>query len=279
MSNNWLYMKNLPIPLHLDIRVTLALLFLPLLMIVALDTASISYGQSPSPADTPTSPSGTIARPIMVPADRMEWEMRISVTPADASPRGGNERTPSGTGKAADTNAAPVTLKASAIHYTRADGITKIRVTTGNGPDTELWSVRQGILCQVGKGKIRLFSNGIPRYPYASSGFYGIEHMNAKDDQGEVTQDKIRCRHYKGARAVTTADRPFIEKATLAQEPPISYEAWFDAATGLPRMYRAEGKTFTFEFSPPPEKLALPAEWKAAMEKDLQNMRRAGLTP
>ncbi len=84
-----------------------------------------------------------------------------------------------------------------------------------------------------------------------------MEHVNTADElKAPVVFDGVSCRHFVGP----------------------DYEAWFDAATGLPRGFRSGDATLVYRFPPVAAViLQMPPEFQAAWERNLENMKKAGL--
>lgn len=155
----------------------------------------------------------------------------------------------------------------------------KITVNFEDGSHQEYWKSEQLTLSRVGKGSdILAFSGDIPRYPYAAYGFYGIGNVKPEHAKGISRWGGKPYQYYQGKRQADAMEYSTIPGDALLR-PEIQYEAWFDLHNGLPRAYRAKGKTWVFEFSTDsPAKLTLPTEWQAALDKYHMDLRRAGLT-
>ena len=182
---------------------------------------------------------------VLRPADQMQW----TLTPMIA--------------KSADMPDAPSSLPTS-IKITKDLSVSRVVLTTGDAKTVELWRVENNTLYSVGNGPrvtvIRDHPNTSP-YPFASSGFFGIENVKPDDEQPEATGfSGVKCRHFRGSLATGE-----------------EYEAWFEAATGLPKGYRTGTTTLVYEFGPPPGALSLPPEFETAWRVNEANLRRAGL--
>ena len=182
---------------------------------------------------------------ILKPADRMQWKL----TPRIA--------------KSADMPEAPSNSPTS-ISITKDGSLSRVVLTTGDEKAVELWRVENNTLYPVGHGPrvtvIRDNPNTSP-YPYASAGFFGIENVKPADEQPEATVfSGAKCRHFCGSLATGE-----------------EYEAWFEAATGLPKGYRTGTTMLIYEFGPLPGTLSLPPEFETAWRINEANLRRAGL--
>ena len=152
----------------------------------------------------------------------------------------------------------------TSISITKDGKVSRVVLTTGDAKTVELWRVENNTLYFVGNGpKITVIQDNpnTSPYPFASAGFFGIENVKSADEQPDaVAFSGVKCRYFRGSLA--TGDE---------------YEAWFDAATGLPKGYRTGTTTLVFEFGPPPGALRLPPELETAWRANQANLRRAGL--
>ena len=165
--------------------------------------------------------------------------------------------------KSADMPEAPSNSPTS-ISITKDGSLSRVVLTTGDEKAVELWRVENNTLYPVGHGPrvtvIRDNPNTSP-YPYASAGFFGIENVKPADEQPEATVfSGAKCRHFCGSLATGE-----------------EYEAWFEAATGLPKGYRTGTTMLIYEFGPLPGTLSLPPEFETAWRINEANLRRAGL--
>jgi len=165
--------------------------------------------------------------------------------------------------KSADMPEVPSNLPTS-ISITKDGKVSRVVLTTGDAKTVELWRVENNTLYPVGNGPritvIRDNPNTSP-YPFASAGFFGIENVKSADEQSDaVAFSGVKCRYFRGP--LSTGEE---------------YEAWFEAATGLPKGYRTGSTTLIYEFGPLPGALSLPAEFETAWRINQANLHRAGL--
>lgn len=184
--------------------------------------------------------------PIVAPTGRMQWKMTVVPEDKNVPAREAVGR-PSVTG----------------LEYTRGkDGITRIVVSSQDGKRGEFWAVGKYYLYRrpvSGKISVLASSSDWPGpHEYASQGFYGAERLDSAEPQGVVEFEKTPCLYFRGNDG--------------------AYEAWFDAATGLPKAIRLDGRKFLFEFGGASfADPVLGAEWATAWEKFRKNMARSGL--
>ena len=148
------------------------------------------------------------------------------------------------------------------MDFVHSGEVTHVTIAFGGGEKLEFWQIgRYNLSRSTQTGKILILKSDpeAPPYPYAlGKTFYGLENVKPADDKGEADFGGAPCLYYHGSSP--------------------DYEAWFDAATGLPKAYREGGATLVYEFFPAaPQGLALPAEWRAAWEKHRLRLRAAGL--
>lgn len=202
-------------------------------------------------------PAATPVEPITNPVSRMHWKMTVQ-------PESGGTNLPSVSSGAA--------REPKEVECARGLTATRVLVTYVEGETREYWYTGGGVISH--DSSYRFQSDKFPAYTYSSAGFYGLENIKPSDRKGRVTYDKVPCLYYKGPR-VPSAFEVFIHAANAGGS---TYEAWFDERTGLPKVYKAQKKLFTFEFMPNlPDDLNVPPDVKAAVDKHKLNLRRAGL--
>lgn len=190
----------------------------------------------------------TGAPPLLTaPTPRMQWTMLLVPPPGDS-------------------------LAAVRWDFQKAVDLTQVEVTFAQGARRSYWQTQGHTLSEKKNGKIHVQQDhpmGPESYPRAAEGFYGISRINPAHEQEARDFEGTPCRYFHGKTPATEGDGPAGER---------DYEAWFDAATGLPKAYRQDGLTFVFSFSPtPPPRLELPARWRAAWSQYQENRRKSGL--
>lgn len=201
---------------------------------------------------------------ITAPAGRMQWRVEVKYEDGKKKP---GESAP-GENRASGGDGTTVT----GLNFVRAeDGLTHVTVDYRAEPSRDFWQTKGHFILKAGKSdRVVVIGHSLEvggPYPFSSKGFYGFDNVRAKDEQGMAEFDKVQCRYFKGAL------KPAGGGDVAAPE----YEAWFDAATGLPKGYRERGTTFTYRFETGtvPE-LIMPPEWKAAWERFRKNMALSG---
>lgn len=203
--------------------------------------------------------------PVLQPAEWMHW--KISIDRADQVAREGDAK-----------RLVSRAVEAKMLEYIRTENLMKVMVTMSSGLVREFWRQGDGVLVKnVHTGRIRMHENSARSepYPYAASPFHGISSVKMNDDHGVVAYQGRKCRYFRGERA-----RTFVNESGSDESAKAAYEAWFDAATGLPVAYRERGRVFLYQFFPRPTALlVMPPEWKEAIERDIRNRKKMGLLP
>lgn len=201
---------------------------------------------------------------VLRPANPMAWKMTLAnaATVPKSSPAGESAHVKQ-----------PVSLE-----YVLYGELMKVTLGFADGSHQDFWKAKDVYLCRDEKGTaVEVYSGERPRYPYASHGFYGIENVKPEHLKGISQLGGTPCQYFQGNRLATLLEHP-VFPGDAEPIPELQYEAWFDVKSGLPKAYRAEGKTWLFEFLPaPPAPLSLPSEWQVALEKFRLDRRRAGL--
>jgi hypothetical protein len=192
---------------------------------------------------------------ILEPAEKMEWTMTVKICRENAD---GGANAPSTT---------PLVITVQIIK----DGLLQhVIITDTNGVKRDLWRMGNNSLTKtVERKRVVVVADNEESTPYGyySPGFYGIEHVKPSHESGMAEFEKNRCRHFAGALS--------SESQSGGAK---TYEAWFDAKTGLPRGYREDGTIISYEFAQtPPADLKLPGEYQAGWDKNLANLKQAGL--
>jgi len=197
--------------------------------------------------------------PLMrVPGEKMTWKMTVALS----------------TGSSPHNHPGVASLTIA-----KTGEVSKIFVAMKSGSTTQLWRVAHSTL-YYSKERNRIFviqdNPEEAPYPYASSGFYGIEHVKLADEQKITNFEQTPCRYFRGMLAIPRRAESGVadEAAPLAE-----YEAWFDLKTGLPKAYREKGQTFIYQFATTPEEVRLPAEYQAAADQNRADLMHAGILP
>lgn len=204
---------------------------------------------------------GKGARLVQTPCEKMAWKLTLTEPPVAEQPTASQSVNVNGV---------------QSISISKNGVVSKVVIREKTKLLSEIWRIGNCSLYLISsRNKVVPIQDNpeLPPYPYASSGFYGIEHVNPADEQKAVAYDKSMCRYFRG---ILPKGKGFLGDTSDAGSPGV-YEAWFDQKTGLPKAYRESGITFTYEFEATPEGVRLPPEYLEAITKHLDNLVHAGL--
>jgi hypothetical protein len=229
------------------------------LLFLLLASFRLALGQEQEEAPAPI---------ITSPTDHMKWTMRVDTDQ-------GSPGTQTGTAFQARIN--PHAIKATKWEYQKGGKLTQTIVTYVQGGTREYWRVGPMVLCENARNHtIDLRGDGyFLLYPKECDGFYGIGMVKTEDDQGAKSFKGISYHYFRGLtvsgdpnvnpNATHLTNEKSLHPEKRVENPTISYEAWFDLKTGLPKAFSQNGETLVFEFSPDiPGDLQLPPKFQAA---------------